>query len=66
MSEGNRSIQIETGGITIHVEGPDSLQALENAAKRILEGLREPSGRIPMGFQSGSSLITERSPEEFG
>lgn len=60
----NRSIQIETGAISVRVEGSDSLRTLENCANRIIEGLRDQRGRLPMGFQASGSLHIERMPEE--
>lgn len=59
----NRSIQVETGAISVRVEGPESLRSLENCVNRIIEGLRDSRGRLPMGFQASGYLHLERSPE---
>lgn len=62
----NRSVSIETGAISVRVEGPDSLRTLTNCAHRIIEGLRDSGGRLPMGFQASGVVNIERSPEEYG
>jgi hypothetical protein len=64
MATTNRSVSIETGAISVRVGGPDSLRILTNCAHRIIEGLRDGSGRLPMGFQASGYLNTERSPED--
>lgn len=66
MATTNRAVSIETGAISIRVEGPDSLRALTNCAHRIIEGLRDSGGRLPMGFQASGGGHIERSPEEYG
>lgn len=63
MSTMNRAVAIETGSISVRVEGPDSLRTLTNCAQRIIEGLRDSAGRLPMGFQASGSLHIERIPE---
>lgn len=60
---GNRVIQVEAGAILVRVEGTDSLRSLEACAGRLVNSVRDAHGRVPMGFQAGETLHTERSPE---
>ena len=62
MATENRSIQVEAGSVIIRVEGPDSLKAQEALVNRLMD--KASSGaRIPLGFQSGASLVIERAEE---
>lgn len=63
MATENRVIQVETGATIIRVEGPDSLRAQEALMGRLLDRISDKAGRLPMGFQAGSSIVIERAEE---
>ena len=62
-NEVGRSIQVEFAGVVIRTEGPDSFLTQERLVNRLISSLRDSRGRLPMGFESGSALVTEISSE---